>query len=53
MKDITIEMYCDGWKVEVDGKNFSWDHNEEDMGVSSIKELLEYLGHSIEVEEVY
>lgn len=53
MKDITIEQYCDGWTVLVDGKRFRWDHNDEDMGTESIKKLLEYLGHKVEVEECY
>jgi len=53
MKEINIEQYCDGWCIKVDGKSFSWDHNDEDLGVDSIKELLEYLGHDVEVEECY
>jgi hypothetical protein len=53
IKDIDIELYCDGWKVNVDGKSFHWDHNDEDMGTVGIKELLEYLGHKVTVEECY
>jgi hypothetical protein len=53
MKDITIEQYCDGWTVEVDGKRFRWDHNDEDMGTQGIKDLLTYLGHDVTVEECY
>lgn len=53
MKDITIEQYCDGWTVEVDGKRFRWDHNDEDMGTEGIKKLLKYLGHNVTVEECY
>ena len=53
MKDIEIELYCDGWKVKVDNKNFRWDHNDEDMGTESIKKLLEYLGHKVSIEECY
>ena len=53
MKEINIEWMCDGWTVIVDGKRFSWDHNDEDMGTEGIKALLEYLGHSVAVEEVY
>jgi len=53
MKDIKIEQYCDGWTVKVDGKSFHWDHNNEDMGTEDIKELLEYLGHTVIVEECY
>jgi hypothetical protein len=52
MKDITIEQYCDGWSVEVDGKRFRWDH-DEDMGTEGIKKLLEHLGHTVTVEECY
>jgi hypothetical protein len=52
-KDIQIEQYCDGWAVEVDGKRFRWDHNDEDMGTEGIKKLLEYLGHNVTVEECY
>lgn len=53
MKDITIEWMCDGWTVIVDGKHFSWNHNDEDMGTEGIKELLTYLGHSVTIEECY
>lgn len=53
MKDITIEQYCDGWAVTVDGKRFSWDHNDEDMGAEGIKALLEHLGHNVTLEECY
>ena len=53
MNDITIEQYCDGWTVKVDGKSFSWNHNDEDMGTEGIKALLEYLGHDVEIEECY
>jgi len=53
MKDIEIELYCDGWTVKVDGKSFRWDHNDEDMGTAGIKQLLEYLGHTVTVEECY
>ena len=53
MKDIEIEQYCDGWAVKVDGKRFRWDHNDEDMGTKGIKALLEHLGHTVSIEEVY
>ncbi len=53
MKDIRIEVYCDGWGVEVDDQRFRWDHNDEDMGTQGIKELLAYLGHNVIVEECY
>lgn len=52
-KQIVIEQYCDGWCVEVDGERFRWDHNDEDLGTESIKALLEYLGHTVEIEEAY
>ena len=53
MKDILIEQYCDGWAVELDGKRFRWDHNDEDMGTEAIKALLQCLGHSVKIEECY
>lgn len=53
MKDITIEWMCDGWTVVVDGRRFSWNHNDEDMGTDSIKALLEHLGHTVTIEECY
>jgi hypothetical protein len=52
-KDVTIEQYCDGWTVEVDGKRFRWDHNDEDMGTEGIKNLLEHLGYTVNLEECY
>ena len=53
MKDITVEWMCDGWTVVVDGKRFSCNHNDEDMGTDIIKKLLEYLGHKVTIEECY
>jgi hypothetical protein len=53
MKEITVEQYSDGWTVKVDNIRLSWNINDEDLGVYSIKELLEYLGHNVAVEEVY
>jgi len=53
MKDIEIELYCDGWTVKVDGKSFIWNHNDEDMGTEGIKNLLEYLGRNVTIEECY
>ena len=53
MKDIQIEQYCDGWTILVDNKRFTWNHNDEDLGTNSIKELLEYIGHKVTIEECY
>jgi hypothetical protein len=53
MKDIVIERYCDGWCVKIDDKQFYYNHNDEDQGVLKISDLLEYLGYSVAVEEVY
>jgi len=52
-KDIIIEQYCDGWSVLINNKRFSWNHNDEDMGVEAIKKLLKYLGYKPTVEECY
>ncbi len=53
MKEINIELYCDGWCIKVDGKSFYWNHNDEDMGTVGIFNLLKYLGHEVEIEECY
>lgn len=53
VKDIQIEQYSDGWAIEVDGRRYRWDHNDGDLGVDSIKLLLEYLGHTVTVEDIY
>ncbi len=53
MKDIRIEQYCDGWSIEVDGRGFYWNHNDEDIGTKGIKQLLEHLGYNVTVEECY
>lgn len=51
---IVIEAMCDGWRIELeDGSTFSWDHNDEDLGVESLQALLENLGNDVTVEEVY
>lgn len=53
MNEITIHQYSDGWTIEVDGRGFHWDHNDEDLGTQSIKDLLEHLGHKVNIEECY
>jgi hypothetical protein len=53
MKNIIIEQFCDGWTVKVDGRSFSWNHNDGDMGTEGIELLLQYLGHNVTVEECY
>lgn len=53
MKDIEIQLYSDGWIVTVDGKSFTWDHSDGDMGTEGIKALLKYLGHNVTIEECY
>ena len=53
MKDICIELYCDGWSIEVDDRGFYWNHNDEDMGTVGIKALLEHLGYNVTLEECY
>lgn len=53
MKIIEIKQYLDCWTVEVDGKRFAWDHRDGDIGTAGIKALLEFLGHTVHIEEVY
>jgi len=48
-----IGLMCDGWHVQIDGKTFQWDHNDEDMGTTGIRQLLEHLGVEVTVEEWY
>lgn len=50
---IKIEEMCDGWRVQVNDKSFMWDHNDDDMGTKALKELLEHLGYTVEIEECY
>ena len=50
---IEIEQYCDGWSIIIDGEDFSWDHNDEDMGVNTLKKVFEHLGYTVTIEECY
>ena len=60
MSHIQIYSSNDGWSVQVlndDGdrvlKSVWYDHNDDSYGVDGVKELLEYLGHTTYLEEVY
>ena len=53
MKEFVIEQYCDGWKILVDEREFYYNHNDEDLGVTELRALLGYLGHKVTVEECY
>ena len=50
---IDIEQYCDGWSIIIDGETFSWDHNDEDLGVKTLKQVFEHLGYKVTIEECY
>ena len=56
---ILIDWYYDGWRVYMpsDGTpkmiSYSWNHNDEDLGVKALKGILEHLGYQVTVEECY
>lgn len=43
---------CDGWEIQLDGKTFCWNHND-DRYILPLLELLEHLGFNVEVQEWY
>ncbi len=51
MKDIKITLFYDGWSIEVDGLQYTISNEDEDLGTSTVKKLLEYLGHNVTLEE--
>jgi len=56
MARVEIGLESDGWSVFIDdgegsGRSYTWNHNDEDMGTSGIKAMLEDLGHEVTVEE--
>lgn len=51
---IIIGQMCDGWEVQWGEERFSWNHNEEDLGVNAIAALLEHAGYdNTVIEEWY
>ena len=53
MKDkIEIKVAYDSWSIYVHNRRFDFDHEDEDYGSTSIKNLLEHLGYKVSVEEV-
>lgn len=51
-KKALIGEMCDGWQIQLDGKKFSWDHNDPEFTPPLVK-LLEHLGYEVEVEDWY
>ena len=46
---VKIESYYGGWSIWIDGKQYSYDHNDPDMGTQVIKEILEDLGKTVKL----
>ena len=50
---IKILLYCDGFDIVYEDQMFRYNHNDEDLGTQAIRELLEYLGFDVDLEESY
>jgi hypothetical protein len=48
-----VTSMSDGWRVEVNNKFYSWHHNEPDLGISALKDMLIELGFETNVIEEY
>ncbi len=51
-KKAVIGEMSDGWEIVLDGKTFSWNHNDQSMTYGLVA-LLEHLGFETTVEGWY
>ena len=52
-KKATVAQSYDGWYVNIGGVEYSWNHNETDLGTKAIKEMLEDIGFIVVMDEEY
>lgn len=52
IKKALVGQMCDGWQIQLDGKTFSWDHNDETF-TEPLIELLKHLGFEVTAEDWY
>jgi hypothetical protein len=48
-----VTAMSDGWRVEVNNKFYSWNHNEPDLGTFALKDMLNELGFETNIIEEY
>lgn len=51
--ELEIDLFVDGCRIIAENESFSWEYNDEELGTPQIKKLLEFLGHTVNLEEVY
>jgi hypothetical protein len=51
--EVEIDLFVDGCRIITNEKDFSWGYCDEQLGTDQIKELLESLGHSVKLEEIF
>lgn len=52
MKRALIGEMSDGWEIQLEGKKFSWNHDDPRFVIPLI-ELLEHLGYDVDVQDWY
>jgi len=50
---VSIHQQSDGWRIEVNNRSYSWNHNEPDLGVFALQVFLSDLGFNTELVEEY
>ena len=53
MPIVTIAAQCDGWRITIGDKEYSWDHNDCDLGVVQLAKLFQDLGYTVVEEEEF
>lgn len=49
---LTIEHWSEGWRVVINGKEFSCLYDDETFGGDTLFNILTELGHVVEVETI-
>lgn len=50
---VTIELECDGWVVNINNRRYAWNHNETDLGTKALAVLFKDLGYNVDIQEIY
>lgn len=49
---LVVKFWSEGWKVIINGKEFSCLYDDESFGGDTVVDLLEELGHDVEIENI-
>lgn len=53
VEKIYIKWSAYGWTICVGNRRYSWDHNDDDMGVEAISTMLRDFGYEVHIKEDY